>query len=181
MVDPKPLDFRWALPHSALKFFDNKDRCIQQRQRSSLPGTSNSRGMDFTGTTTSHKCIGNEGSKTSFTNMSQAFSNKNYSFPNRQYNSLVSSCEDLGGVGTKSKYLMELTKEIWKYLLHHGITITAEYLPGSMNMEAYWYFKPSTSISENLSDKTKTRDGSFCFSTVSLTSTVQCTKIGSIH
>ena len=61
---------------------------------------------------------------------------KNYSFPNRQYNSLVSSCEDLGGVGTKSKYLMELTREIWKYLLHHGITITAEYLPGSMNMEA---------------------------------------------
>ena len=106
---------------------------------------------------------------------------KNYSFPNRQYNSLVSSCEDLGGVGTKSKYLMELTKEIWKYLLHHGITITAEYLPGSMNMEAYWYFKPSTSISENLSDETKTRDGSFCFSTVSLTSTVQCMKIGSIH
>ena len=106
---------------------------------------------------------------------------KNYSFPNRQYNSLVSSCEDLGGVGTKSKYLMELTKEIWKYLLHHGITITAEYLPGSMNMETYWYFKPSTSISENLSDETKTRDGSFCFSTVSLTSTVQCMKIGSIH
>ena len=39
---------------------------------------------------------------------------------------------------TKNKYLMELSKEIWKYLLHHGITITAEYLPSSTDMEADW-------------------------------------------
>ena len=39
---------------------------------------------------------------------------------------------------TKNKYLMELPKEIWKYLLHHGITITAEYLPSSMDVEADW-------------------------------------------
>ena len=32
----------------------------------------------------------------------------------------------------------------------------------------------SISISENLSDQRKTRDGSFCFSTVSTTSTVRC-------
>ena len=122
MVDPKPLGFRWALPHSALKFFDNKDRCIQQRQGSSLSGTSNSRGMDFTGTTTSHKCIGNEGSKTSFTNMSQAFSNKNYSFPNRQYNSLVSSCEDVRGSGNQkqvfngtNKRSLEVSPAPWDY------------------------------------------------------------------
>ena len=39
---------------------------------------------------------------------------------------------------TKNKYLMELSKEIWKYLLHHGITITAEYLPSSTDVEADW-------------------------------------------
>ena len=38
--------------------------------------------------------------------------------------------------GTKNKYLIELAKEVWKYLLFHGITITAEYLPSSRNVEA---------------------------------------------
>ena len=41
--------------------------------------------------------------------------------------------------GTKNKYLVELAKEIWRYLLHHGITITEEYLPSSMKVEADWH------------------------------------------
>ena len=40
---------------------------------------------------------------------------------------------------------------------------------------------PSTSISENLSDQRKTRDGSFCFSTVSTTPTVHCIETRSIQ
>ena len=101
--------------------------------------------MEFTLTTTSYKCIGNEGSKTSFASISQAFSDENYSFPNRQYNSFVLFCKD---GGTKNKYLIELAKEIWKYLLHHGITITAEYLPSSMNVEANWQSRNSKDHSE---------------------------------
>ena len=49
---------------------------------------------------------------------------------------------------TKNKYLIELAKEIWKYLLHHGITIVAEYLPSSMNMEADWQSRNSKDHSE---------------------------------
>ena len=94
---------------------------------------------------TSNKCIGNEGSKTSFASISQAFSDDSYSFPNRQCNSLVLSCED---GGTRSNYLIELAKEIWKYLIHNGITITAEYLPSSMNMEADWPLRNSKDHSE---------------------------------
>ena len=52
--------------------------------------------MEFTGTATSYKYIGNKGSKTSFTSMSQAVSDESYSFPNRQYNSFALSCEDGG-------------------------------------------------------------------------------------
>ena len=66
MVDPKSLDFQSALPNSASNIFDNKDGCIQERLESSLSGNSNRRGMEFTGIITSNKCIGNEGSKTSF-------------------------------------------------------------------------------------------------------------------
>ena len=76
VVDPKSPDFQWALPNSASTFFDNKDGCIQKRLGSSLSGNSNRRGMKFTGTTTSYKCIRNEGSKTSFASISQAFSDE---------------------------------------------------------------------------------------------------------
>ena len=38
--------------------------------------------------------------------------------------------------GTKNQELTAISKEIWQYLLKRKITITAEYLPGSMNVEA---------------------------------------------
>ena len=36
---------------------------------------------------------------------------------------------------TKSNSLSILSKEIWEYLIKHGITITAEHLPGKQNLE----------------------------------------------
>ena len=38
--------------------------------------------------------------------------------------------------GTRNKYLTVLSQEIWDYLLSKEITITAEYLPGLLNVEA---------------------------------------------
>ena len=38
--------------------------------------------------------------------------------------------------GTKNQELTAISKEIWQYLLKRKITITPEYLPGSMNVEA---------------------------------------------
>ena len=49
---------------------------------------------------------------------------------------------------TKNKYLIELAKEIWKYLLHRGITIIAEYLPSSMNLGTDWQSRKSKDHSE---------------------------------
>ena len=129
VVDPKSPHFQWAFPNSDSKVFGKKDRCIHKRLGSNLSGNSNRRVMDFTGTTSSYKCIGNEDRKASFASISQAFSDESYLFPNRQYNRLVLSCED---GGTKKKYLIDLAEEIWQYLLHHGITITTACLPSSM-------------------------------------------------
>ena len=94
VVDPKSPDFQSALPNSASNIFDNKDGCIQERLGSSLSGNSGRRGMEFTGTATLYKCIGNEASKATVGSVSQAVSNESYSFPNRQYNSLFLSWED---------------------------------------------------------------------------------------
>ena len=38
--------------------------------------------------------------------------------------------------GTRNQLLVQISKEIWEYLLDKGITITAEYLPGALNREA---------------------------------------------
>ena len=40
--------------------------------------------------------------------------------------------------GTKNPELMQISKEIWEFLLGQGITITAEYLPGNINYKADW-------------------------------------------
>ena len=40
--------------------------------------------------------------------------------------------------GIKNAELMQISKEIWKFLLGQGITITAEYLPGNINFKADW-------------------------------------------
>ena len=40
--------------------------------------------------------------------------------------------------GTKSAQMVDISKEIWEYLLSNGITITGEYLPSPLNVEADW-------------------------------------------
>ena len=71
--------------------------------------------------------------------------------------------------GTKSQELTAISKEIWQYLLKRKITITAEYLPGSMNVEAdresrqtrdssEWKLNPT--IFMKLSNKGHSRGGS---------------------
>ena len=129
--------------------------------------------MDFTGTTSSYKCIGNEDRKACFAIISQAFSDESYLFPNKQYNRLVLSCED----GEP------------QYPLHHGITITTACLPSSMKVEADWQLRNSKDQSKwkllpqvfQSIFQRKTRDGSFCFSTVSTTSMVHCMETRSIQ
>ena len=50
--------------------------------------------------------------------------------------------------GTENQMLLKLSKEIWQYLLKHQITITAESLPSSLNVEADWQSQNSGDPSE---------------------------------
>lgn len=50
--------------------------------------------------------------------------------------------------GTKSKKLINLASQIWQWCLEREITLTGEYLPGDMNIEADWesrHFKDKSS------------------------------------
>ena len=50
--------------------------------------------------------------------------------------------------GTGNQMSLKVSKEIWQYLLNHQITITAEYLSGSLNVEADWQSQNSRDPSE---------------------------------
>ena len=50
--------------------------------------------------------------------------------------------------GTTEKTLVDLSKDIWKYLILKQITITAEYLPGILNTRAKWQSRHSKDFSE---------------------------------
>ena len=41
-----------------------------------------------------------------------------------------------GGGGTNNQELVKLSKQIWNHLISLGITLTAEHLPGILNIEA---------------------------------------------
>ena len=50
--------------------------------------------------------------------------------------------------GTGDQMLLKLSKEIRQYLLKHQITMTAAYLPSSLNVEADWQSRNSRDPSE---------------------------------
>ena len=50
--------------------------------------------------------------------------------------------------GTRNELLVQISKEIWEYLLDKGITITAEHLPGALNKEANMHLRTVKNSSE---------------------------------
>ena len=50
--------------------------------------------------------------------------------------------------GTTDKELVDLSKDIWKYLILKQITITAEYLPDILNTRADWKSRHGKEFSE---------------------------------
>ena len=50
--------------------------------------------------------------------------------------------------GLHNQELLNLAKEIWEYAFHHMITITAEYIPSHLNVEADWESRNQVDSSE---------------------------------
>ena len=73
------------------------------------------------GTVVTHKCIRTETSKIRTFDLRQTKNFDCSSFSNRRHHCNI---------------LLKLRKEIWQYILNHQITITAEYLLSSLNVEA---------------------------------------------
>ena len=65
----------------------------------------------------------------------QNVENVSHPYPSRQHNSLEFSMK-MGR--TKNPELMQISKEIWEFLLGQRIRITAKHLPENLNCDAHW-------------------------------------------
>ena len=137
MLDPKSSDFQWVLTDSSSKIFDNKDRCIQEKLGSSLSGNSNRRGMaqQLHINVLEMKVV-----KLALLAYHKQFQMKAIHF---QIDNTTALSYLAKMMEAKRKYLIELAKEIWKYLQHHATTVTVEYLQSSINLEAGWQSRNS--------------------------------------
>ena len=137
VLDPKSSDFQWVLTDSSSKIFDNKDRCIQEKLRSSLSGNSNRTGMaqQLHINVLEMKVV-----KLALLAYHKQFQMKAIHF---QIDNTTALSYLVKMMEAKRKYLIELAKEIWKYLQHHATTVTVEYLQSSINLEAGWQSRNS--------------------------------------
>ena len=127
-----------SLQREIFNFFpttnNNKLRCISAGLGSELSRTDNRRAMVHGGTQVSHICLGAKDSEISYNVLHIKRTGCNISsHPHGQHGSPIILHEN---GGSKNQELTAISKEIWQYLLKRKITITAEYLPGSMNVEA---------------------------------------------
>ena len=84
-------------------------------------------------------------SKTSHTDIHKIQRCQSNTSSSRQYCDL--NIFDENG-GTQNLKMVELSKEIWEYLLKWGIPITAEYVPSELNVAANWQSRNSLDSSE---------------------------------
>ena len=109
----------------------NKKRCLQEVVGCILSRDTTRRGMDIRGKGNAHKYFGTESSEASFNIISQTNENESSTFSNRQHN-----CLDV--LTKNGRYWEQETFGLDKrYVgMRNGITITAEYLPSCLNVEA---------------------------------------------
>ena len=115
---------------------NNKLRYIMRMLRSKLSRPDNRRAMVFGGTKISHKCIRAQGSQISHNALHIKGKRYNTVSVHMRMDHMTALSYLMKMWGIKNQELTAISKEIWQYLLKRKFTITAEFLPGSMNPEA---------------------------------------------
>ena len=94
-------------------------------------------------------------------------------------NIVAMSCLLKMGGGTKSKVMVSVSKEIWDYFLSHRIAITAEYLPGVINLESISKSEEykqmeivHKDIQNDFSSQGNTRHRRICLKNISIASSI---------
>ena len=121
------------------------NRCVKKGMGCCMSMHINRGSMAKWGTVITHWCVRTENSKISFFDLQQTKIFESSSFSNRQHHCHTQFCEN---DRKRNQRLLNLSKEIWQYLLKHEITVTAKYLSSSLNVEADWQSQNSRGSSE---------------------------------
>ena len=131
MVDRKFKIIQWKVPYSVSSRIDNTDRCLENRMWGSLSGSDHKGLLVSPGTEFTHQYFGTSSSKTSVIELHKKQKCSIDSLSGRQHTHF-----SLKMGGTKCLRMIELSKEIWEFLISRGIAVTAEYLLSVMNIWA---------------------------------------------
>lgn len=141
--------------------------------------------MDGRGKEVTHKCVGVESSLSSNEDIHFQKGNNINPYTVRQYGSTKMPYKD--GV-TQNQTMVTMSKEIWNFLLKGRISITAEYLPGKLNVLADKEHSGFKRLEIGLSHIPRgnfqvenSRDRSLCFESLPSNSLLQILEDGSIQ
>ena len=145
VVDPKSSDFQWELPNSAASFLTIRTDASKKGWGAVCQGIPTGGKWNLQEQQHHINVLEMKAVKLALLVCHKHFQMKAIHF---QIGSTTALSYLVKIGGTTNKDLIKLAKEICKYLLHHGITITAKYLPSSMNVEADWQSRNSKDHSE---------------------------------
>ena len=125
---------QWEVSYILPSPVTNNFRCIFRRLGCILSRTQNRGAMGITKEKRSYKYFRTESSKICNFNFHSLVPTAKTIRIKMDNITALSYLVKMGG--TRNQLLVQISKEIWEYLLDKGITITAEYLPGALNREA---------------------------------------------
>ena len=135
LVDRKHKAIQWQKNSTAGTSVDHPNRCFHKRVGSTLQRNLNREEMVVKRTATPHKFFRTNGCKICSPDFHKNLSNSTIHI---QMDNKVALPYLLKMGGTHSLEPLKISKWIWHYLLSHGVTITAEYLPSKLNAPADW-------------------------------------------
>ena len=134
MVDPESLPFKWTFSSSTATTADNRHRCVSPRLGCILQRSQNGGQWSALEKTFHINVLELKAVKLAILSFHRIFPNTLSVHIRIDNITALTYLKKMGG--TKSAQLTHLSKQIWEYLLQHQITITVEYLPGRLNVEA---------------------------------------------
>ena len=137
MVGQQSRFLQWWIGYKTTDTVPYSDRCIQKRLEGCVLRDQNRGSVVQEGTGSTYQSAGTSSHKVRHLDICQNMENVSYTYP-IQVDNMTAWSYLLKMGGTKNPDLMQVSKEIWEFLLGQWITITAKHLPGNLNCKADW-------------------------------------------
>ena len=145
MVGQQSRTLQWPIGYTATGIGPYSDRCIQKRPGDCMSRDQNGGSVVQEGTGSTYQSAETFSHKVCHFDICQNVKNVSHTHSGRQHDSLELFAEN---GREKNPELMQISKEIWEFLLGQEITITAEYLPENLNYKADWESRHQKDSSE---------------------------------